>query len=128
LDLEIATDQASFQEIADIFTRVASKTGIHRRVSMEDYMAVAEPFPNAPMNWTAGTKATPRDESIMTWKQNFSARWRYWTGGIGATRDFELLDEIHLNRIKSLEEWMRKVNYQGVRQNVLKGHEDAPSR
>ena len=63
----------------------------------------------------------------MTWKQNFSAWWRYWAGGISATRDFELLHTIYPTPIKSLEEWMRRVNYQGVGQNALKGHEDAPS-
>lgn len=37
----------------------------------------------------------------------------------------ELLDKIYPGRIKSLEEWMRKVDYQGGKQgSVLKDIED----
>ena len=127
LDLEVATDEVSFQQIADTFTRVTGRPAVHRSLPMDKYMDVAEPYPNAPVNWMAGPKGV-RDESIMSWRQNFTAWWLYWGEGLGATRNFALLDEIHPTRIKSLEEWMRKVNYQGTPQNVLKGLEDARAR
>ncbi|KAK5684095.1 hypothetical protein LTS10_003959 [Elasticomyces elasticus] len=110
LDLEVATDQISFPEIAAVFTRVTGKKGIHKRVSLEEYLPKAEPYPNAWANWSAGSDVK-RDESSMTWRQNFSAWWRYWSEGKGATRDMALLDRIHPNRIKSLEEWMRLKGY-----------------
>ena len=127
LDLEVATEEVSFQQIADTFTRVTGRPAMHRSLPMDKYMDVAEPYPNAPVNWTAGPKGV-RDESIMSWRQNFTAWWLYWGEGLGATRNFTLLDEIHPTRIKSLEEWMRKVNYQGNPQNVLKGLDDARAR
>jgi uncharacterized protein YbjT (DUF2867 family) len=65
LDLEVATDQVTFQEIAETFTCVTGKPAIHRTIPMDKYMAAAEPYPDAPVNWAAGNKTT-RDESTMT--------------------------------------------------------------
>lgn len=123
MDLEVTTDEVSFPEIASTFTRVTGRKAVHHRLALEEYLSKAEPFPNAPANWAAGPDA-PRDESLMSWKDNFTAWWRFWGEGIGATRDIALLDEIHPTRIRSLEEWMRKTNYQGERKSVLKGVED----
>lgn len=110
-------------DIAETFTRVTGKKAIHKRLPLEEYLELAEPYPNAPANWAAGPNAV-RDKSVMTWRENFTAWWRYWSEGKGATRDMALLDKIYPGRIKSLEEWMRKVNYDGKQKAVLKGIED----
>ncbi|KAL6835634.1 NAD(P)-binding protein [Trichoderma sp. SZMC 28015] len=123
LDLEVATDQVSMGDIAETFTRVTGKKAIHKRLPLEEYLEMAEPYPNAPANWAAGPSAV-RDKSVMTWRENFTAWWRYWSEGKGATRDMALLDRIYPGRIKSLEEWMRKVSYDGKQKAVLKGIED----
>ena len=86
-------------------------------------MDAAEPYPNAPINFTVASTDT-RDASVMTWRENFTAWWLFWSNGLGATRNFDLLDEINPTRIKSLEEWMRMVNYDGKPRNVVKGLED----
>ncbi|KAK5725765.1 hypothetical protein LTR15_003955 [Elasticomyces elasticus] len=127
LDLEVATDQISFPEIAAVFTRVTGKKGIHKRVSLEEYLPKAEPYPNAWANWSAGPDVK-RDESSMTWRENFSAWWRYWSEGKGATRDMALLDRIHPNRIKNLEEWMRLKEYDGKPRPIMKNLEDLRAR
>ena len=49
----------------------------------------------------------------MTVRENFTGFWNMWkhtyTGNRGViNRDFALLDEIHPNRIKSVEEWFRR--------------------
>lgn len=123
MDLEVATDQVSFNDIAKVFTQVAGKPAIHVALPMKEYMDRAEPYSNAPVNYLGG-KNKIDDESNMTWRDNFTAWWRYWSEGLGATRDFELLTEIFPSRIKSLEEWMIKVNYQGKPKPVLKDLED----
>jgi hypothetical protein len=65
----------------------------------------------------------------MTWQQNFTAWWKFWGEGLGATRDMALMDEIYPGRIKTVEEWMRKVDYQGARRGtVLKGVGDLIAR
>lgn len=104
-----------------MFTRVTGRPAIHRVLPMDEYMAVAEPYPGAPVNWTAESNAS-RDASIMN-----TAWWLYWSGGLGATGDFVLLDDIHPSRIESLEEWMRKVDYQGKPHPVLKMMENVRS-
>jgi uncharacterized protein YbjT (DUF2867 family) len=67
LFLKIATDEVTFEDVARIFTEVTGKKAAHQRLSLEEFLAKAEPFPNAPSNWAAGPNA-PRDESTMTWK------------------------------------------------------------
>ncbi|GLI81724.1 hypothetical protein PoHVEF18_010113 [Penicillium ochrochloron] len=47
VDLEVATDQVSFTEIAATFTEVTGKQGIHRRIPLEKYLEKAEPYPGA---------------------------------------------------------------------------------
>ncbi|KAM0255744.1 hypothetical protein ACHAQJ_005498 [Trichoderma viride] len=123
LDLEVATDQVSMVDIAKTFTKVTGKKAVHKQLPIDEYMEIAEPYPNAPANWAAGPDAA-RDKSTMTWKENFTAWWRYWGEGKGATRDMALLDKIYPQRIKSLEEWMRTVKYDGKQRGVLKGLED----
>lgn len=90
---------------------------------LEEYLPVAEPYPGGYSNWAASPDA-PRDESFQTWRQNFSAWWRYWGEGHALKRDFEFLGRIHPQRIKTLAEWIRKVGYIGERKAVLKGLED----
>ncbi|GAM37239.1 hypothetical protein TCE0_023f06999 [Talaromyces pinophilus] len=123
LDLEVATDQVSFAEIVATFTRVTGKKGIHKRVPLEEYLEKAEPYRGAYSNWAVDPNI-PRDESFMTWKENFSAWWRYWSEGKGATRDMEFLDRIHSSRIANLEAWMRLKDYDGRPQSVLKDLHD----
>ncbi|KAF3394185.1 NmrA-like family domain-containing protein 1 [Penicillium rolfsii] len=119
LDLEVATDQVNFTEIAATFTKVTGKQGIHRRIPLEEYLVKAEPYPGAYSNW-AIKPDVPRDESVMTWRQNFTAWRRYWGEGKGATRNMALLDNIHSSRIPNLEAWMRLKNYDGRPRSVLK--------
>ncbi|KAL4960344.1 NmrA/HSCARG family protein [Aspergillus stella-maris] len=123
LDLEVATDQVTFTEIAATFSKVTGKAGVHKRVSLEGYLEKAEPYPGAYSNWTVPPDV-PRDESFMTWRENFTAWWRYWSEGKGATRNMAFLDEIHPERIRNLEAWMRIKGYDGRPRAVLKGLED----
>lgn len=92
-------------------------------MALEEYLPLAEPYPHAYANWALGPDA-PRDESVMTWRENFSAWWRFWGEGKGATRDMGFLDGVLPERVRSLEEWMRLVGYDVHPRVVLKGLED----
>ncbi|CAD6447349.1 7957b2b8-0da6-4405-9292-4084d34caf50 [Sclerotinia trifoliorum] len=122
-DLSVVTDSVSFAEVAETFTKVTGKRGVHKYMTDEDYKKVAEPYPGAYVNWSLGPDVH-RDESVMLWADNFAAWWRYWGEGVTPQRDLGILDRIHPNRIKSLEEWMKLVKYDGKRRNVLKMVED----
>ncbi|KAH7032173.1 hypothetical protein B0J12DRAFT_713743 [Macrophomina phaseolina] len=123
LNLEVATDEVTFAEIAKTFSEFTGKRGVHVYKPLEDYLAGAEPYPGAYSNFMVDP-SMPRDESFQTWRENFSAWWRYWGEGHGVKRDFDLLTKIHPNRIKSLREWMEKVHYDGKPRQVLKGPDD----
>jgi hypothetical protein len=123
MNLKVCTDEISFQDIAATFTNVTGKKGVHKYLPYDQYFPLVEPFPGAPANWAAGPDA-PRDESSMTYRQNFTAWWKFWGEGMACPRDLELLNRVHPKRIKSLEEWMRTVRYDGKRRSVLKGLED----
>lgn len=123
LDLTVAADNVSFADIAETFTRVTGRRSVHKHVPFAEYAAQAQPYPGAYVNWGLGPDA-PRDESVMTWRENFEAWWRYWGEGLATPRDFALLDRIHPNRVRSLEQWMRLVKYDGKSRSVLKNVED----
>ena len=95
----------------------------YKATPLQDFRTKAEPYSNAPANFSAGPHAA-RDESTMTWKENFGAWWTYWSESMPENRDWALLDRIHPNRIKSLKEWMETVGYDGMPSNLLKGVED----
>lgn len=123
MDLSVVTDNVSFTEIAETFTEATGKKAAHATVPFEKYANVAEPYPNAFVNWVLGPNAA-RDDSVMTWRDNFGAWWHYWGGGITKPRDVAILDRIHPTRIKSLKDWMEKVGYSGHRRSVLKMVDD----
>ena len=124
LFVKVATDEVSFEDIASTFTEVTGKKGIHQSIPIDDFLTAAEPYPNAPANWAAGPNAH-RDESSMTWRENFRAWWIYWgEGGITAVRDQDLMHKMHPKRIRSLREWMEKVGYDGKPRPILKSIED----
>lgn len=127
INLEVATEEVSFQDIVRTFTEVTGVKAAHKRLPLEEYLPLAEPYPNAYANWAADPNVA-RDESNMTWRENFSAWWRFWGEGLGADRNFDLLDRIHPNRIKSLAEWMQKTGYDGNRKSILKGIADLKAR
>lgn len=70
LDLEVTTDEVSLADIAETFTRVTGQKAVHRRLTLEEYLPRAEPYPNAPAMWAAGEEV--RQKEGMTWRENFT--------------------------------------------------------
>ncbi|KAF5645152.1 hypothetical protein F52700_2352 [Fusarium sp. NRRL 52700] len=88
----------------------------------------AQPYPGAYVNWALGPEAS-RHDSVMCWRENFGAWWKYWGDGITPPRDTDILDRIYPNRIKTLGQWMRRVGYNGANPGgVLKMAEDWASK
>jgi hypothetical protein len=48
----------------------------------------------------------------MSFRDNFTGFWNIWKYKI-IKRDYALLDEIHPNRIKSVEQWLRREDQLG---------------
>jgi hypothetical protein len=66
----------------------------------------------------AGYNADPNDKSTMSFRENFTGFWNIWKHGV-IRRDYALPDEIHPNRIRSVEEWLRKEDQLG--RELVKG-------
>lgn len=125
INLEMATDQVSFSDIVSAYTRLNNRKAYHRHMPLNEYLVKYEPYPDAPANWADGSGA----KATMTWRQNFTAWWKFWGSGKGATRDITLLNDIYPDRIQSLEEWMRRNNYEGPKKGaVLKNIADLAER
>ncbi|KAI1378017.1 NmrA family protein [Hypoxylon crocopeplum] len=123
INLPVSTDTVSFEEIAKAFTEVTGKPAFHVTLPFEEYAPLAEPYPGAFVNWSLGPDAA-RDDSVMTWRQNFGAWWRFYGEGFAKPGDAAILDRIHPKRIKSVAAWMKHVGYNGQKGSVLKMVED----
>ena len=60
----------------------------------------------------AGYNADPNDKSTMSFRDNFTGFWNVWKYG-KVSRNYDLLDEIHPNRIRSAEQWFRREDQLG---------------
>ena len=63
----------------------------------------------------------------QTFWENFSGWWSAWHDDL-VTRDYERLDRILPDRVRTLEEWMRKTKYDAQPRPVLKDLTDARPR
>ncbi|KAK1240101.1 hypothetical protein MKX08_007543 [Trichoderma sp. CBMAI-0020] len=104
MDLITAIAPTGFKELASAFARVTGHQAQYIDVSLDEY------WENGAMSriahLPAGLDADPKDPSTMTVKQNFTGFWNAFKHNLWKV-DYDLLDEIHPNRIKSSEEWFR---------------------
>src|SRR3984885_3486862 len=109
MDLEVAIAQIGYRELAAAFERVTDHPARYIDTSLEDYwngpLKVAAGLP-------AGYNADPGDKSTMSFRANFTGFWNIWKHGV-IQRDYALLDEIHPDRIRSVEEWLRRADRRG---------------
>ncbi|KIW35039.1 hypothetical protein, variant [Cladophialophora immunda] len=73
-----------------------------------------------------------KDENalLMTFRENFTNWWHLYQNSADnkgvIKRDYALLDRILPNRIKSAEEWMKKVGYDATRRSVITSRNRVP--
>ncbi|KAL6886045.1 hypothetical protein GGI43DRAFT_431855 [Trichoderma evansii] len=105
LDLITAVAPTSFTELASAFERVTGHQARYIDVSLDEYWKNGALSRVAEL--PAGIEADPKDPSTMTVKQNFTGFWNAFKYNLW-TVDYDLLDEIHPNRVKSAEQWFRQ--------------------
>jgi NmrA-like family len=128
MDLEIATAHATGEDIVAAFTAV---TGKPARYDAADLAAFMHEFwstlPNGQDTKIAGSYAGD-DDTLMSHGQNFTAWWNIYQASGGnkgiIRRDYDLLDRILPERVKSVEEWMSKTGYTGKLKPLLKDWAD----
>jgi hypothetical protein len=108
--LSVGIEHASGQKIAEAFTAV---TGLPARFVPNTRQETEEALPE----FKLGTAHSPgyEDPTLVTTRQMFVPWWNIWAESIGNTglwtRDYERLDAIKPDRIRSVEQWMRSTGY-----------------
>jgi uncharacterized protein YbjT (DUF2867 family) len=106
MDLEVAIEHVKYDELAAAFERVTGHPARYIDTSPEDYFG--GPL-KAVADRPAGYGADPEDPSTMSFRDNFTGFWNMWKNDI-IKRDYALLDEIHPNRIRTVEQWLRRAD------------------
>ncbi|KAI8936746.1 hypothetical protein NX059_007133 [Plenodomus lindquistii] len=106
MDLEVAIEHVHYADLAAAYTKVTGKPAQYMNISKDVYFEHF-PYPEG----AAGYNADLSDPATMTVRQNFSGFWEMWAHSGGnkgvIKRDYALLDEIHPNRIKTVEQFLR---------------------
>ncbi|EFY84568.1 hypothetical protein J3459_012787 [Metarhizium acridum] len=109
MNLEVAIDLIDYRDLARAFETVTGHAARYIDTSLDEY------WTSGPMGTggrPAGYNADPEDPATMSLRANFTGFWNMWkySGGNEGVirRDFQLLDEIHPNRVKTAEQWFRR--------------------
>lgn len=121
LNLRISTEDVGWGYLAKSFTEVTGRKAVFKDVTPDEYFASGI-FP-APDSKVGYSLADQGDETLLTWRENFTGFWNVWKAGL-VTTDYALLDEILPGRIKTVGEWMKRSGYDGERTAVLKDYDD----
>jgi len=123
MDLEVATKHVHFEEVAQAFTKVTGKKAIYKDEPLDVWL---ERY--AKEDESSAYQVDVNEPGAMTWRKNFTGWYNLWRNSGGdhpvIARDYKLLDQILPNRVRSVEEWMRKVKYDGNFKSILKDVED----
>ncbi|CAG8960261.1 hypothetical protein HYFRA_00012781 [Hymenoscyphus fraxineus] len=108
MDLQVAIADVGLGEVAQAFMKVTGKEARYVDVEMEEFWSAEgrEEWGERPAGYSAG-------KGGMSMRENFTGFWNIYKHKI-LKRDYKLLDEIHPNRIKSVEEWFRRENQKGI--------------
>lgn len=125
LDLGIALAHVSGQDIADVFTATTNQPAVYQNVSFPVWAQAAfGAFPNGPDTKVGFRSGKAVEELNMSSGKNFQNIFKLSKASKGHVglirRDYELLDEILPERVKSVKGWMMKIGYSGERIGLLK--------
>ncbi|KAK0387944.1 hypothetical protein NLU13_4188 [Sarocladium strictum] len=109
LDLEVAVEHVHYAELAAAFERVTGCKAKFVDISMEEYWATGPMAARA--SAPAGYTADINESGTLSVKDNFTGFWNVWRDsgkneGV-VKRDYALLDKIHPQRIRTVEQFFR---------------------
>ncbi|KAI1159321.1 hypothetical protein F5B18DRAFT_664582 [Nemania serpens] len=115
LDLQVAIEHVTFGALTRAFTKVTGKPAKWIDNGVDEHMDLVW---GRGADTPAGYNADPSDAATMTLRKNFTGFFNLWRSSGGnkgvIQRDYALLDRIHPQRIKSVEEWLRRENEKGL--------------
>jgi hypothetical protein len=115
LDVKLSVEHVSLKQLASTFTQVTGKPAKATNIPIDEWLKESAFGPG--LDNKIGSSTAPNDPTLLTVYENFSAWWRLYQRSGGnrgiLKRDYELLDEIHPQRTRSLKQWMERVGYDG---------------
>lgn len=127
VDLCIGTTHASGEDIAQAFSEITGKPAVYTNISTAMWSSVAfaglPDGPDAKVGFATGLPAAALNQ---TFGENFKNWWNLYRASAGnkglIRKDYEFLNSILPDRLKSVKQWMKKTGYQGEKKSVLKMH------
>ncbi|OQU97005.1 hypothetical protein CLAIMM_03010 [Cladophialophora immunda] len=123
LNLKVAIEHVPLDLVASTFTKVTGKPARAEDLSLDEYFAVGGFAPLADRKLGYEPPGV-EDKTLLTYRQNFSNWFNIYRRSGGnkgiLRRDYEFLDQVLPQRVRSLEQWMRKADYTGEPRPVLK--------
>jgi uncharacterized protein YbjT (DUF2867 family) len=121
----VATSHVTGQDMADSLTAVTGKRVKYQNVPNDTWLQAA--FGGLPkgIDTKIGFKNAPKAALLQTYGEDVGNWFNIYRGTYGnntgiLTRDYAFLDRILPDRVKSLEDWVRKVGYTGEVKPLLK--------
>src|SRR6266498_1258740 len=109
MNLEVAIEQVDYHRLASAFEKITGHPARYIDTELDAYwsgpLKMAAELP-------AGYNADLKDKSTMSFRDNFTGFWNVWKHSV-IQRDYALLNEIHPNRIKNVEDWLRREDQLG---------------
>lgn len=125
LDLGIATAHVSGNELAMVVSAYTGKSAKFVDIDVNHWNAQAwKSLPKGKDTKIGFQYVKDENALLMTYGENFAHWWNLYKASGGKNgliqRDYEFLDSIVPDRVKSLSEWLEKVHYTGEKSEVLK--------
>jgi hypothetical protein len=133
LVLGIATAHVSGPELASAFTAATGNKAEYVDIPTEMFVQVAfNGLPDGPNTKVGIASVKDTNALTMTFGENFTNWWNLYKASADnkglIQRDYALLDRILPDRVKSAEEWMRKVKYDATKRSIIKTQERVTRR
>ncbi|KAH7132631.1 hypothetical protein B0J11DRAFT_232121 [Dendryphion nanum] len=124
LNVKISVEHATGETVARAFTAVTGQPARYDDVDVKRWFEIAPPGPPGYRMGQQYEGNQENDPTLLTVETNFSNWWNLYrrsrdNKGLLRT-DYELLDRIIPDRVRSVKEWMEKVDYDGERRFVIK--------
>lgn len=126
LNVKISVEHASGEDVASAFTEATGQPARYESVPVAQWLKDSPPGPPSYKMGSQYEGNTPDDPTLLTVEQNFSNWWNLYQRSVGnkglLKTDYALLDRVIPGRVRSVREWMEKVDYTGERRFVIKNY------
>ncbi|KAL6813050.1 NmrA family protein [Trichoderma sp. SZMC 28013] len=115
INLQVSSVSTTWDDIVKAFNNVTGQKAEHKRLTIGEAVDL---YPGNDM--LLGQGFDPHDPTLLSVGQNFSGMLTMLASGkVLDLIDYELLDDVLPDRLRSVEDWMRKTKYTGEHKEVI---------